>query len=252
MPFVLRATLWRGLAFLIVLELLLVPAILYWPNFRDNAGAVIKLAPESFRPLVDSFVQGGIESYVCGQHYFKACNTLGMAAAILFGMGAAAGEVDRGTFEIWLARPITRRRLLLERWIAGALAVSIPVYLSAATIPALLARVDETMSQYDLFLCSTLQSLLLVVVFSITFLWSTLARRPATIAFGMFFVVIAEFALYLIKEVTHFSLFRLADFAVFSRICTRGELPMTTSIGLSVTALATLVAALTVFERRTP
>lgn len=252
MPFVLRACIWRSLALLVVLELLLAPAILYWPKFRDNASMIAKLVPPSFSGVYDSFMQGGAESYVCGQHYFKGCNTLGIAAAVLFAMGAVAGESDRGTFEIWLARPVTRTRLLLERWVAGALAITLPVYLSAATIPWLLAKVGESMSQTDLLLCSTLQSLLLVVVFSITFLWSTLARRPVSVAFGMFFLTIAQFALYLIKGVTHYSLFRLADFEVFSRICLRDTLPWPTVLGLTLTALGSLGLSLWAFSRRTP
>jgi ABC-type transport system involved in multi-copper enzyme maturation permease subunit len=59
-------------------------------------------------------------AYVTGQHFFKGCNTLGTAAAVLLAVGAVAGEAHRGTLEIWLARPLSRRRILSERWVQGA------------------------------------------------------------------------------------------------------------------------------------
>ena len=252
MAFVWRSSFWRALAYLAVLEALLAPAILFWPNFRDHAGALRSMAPKGFRGLVDSFMQGGVESYACGQHYFKACNTLGIAAAVLFAMGAVAGEVQRGTFEIWLARPVSRARLLGERWLAGALAVSLPIYLSSATIPWLLARVGESMSQADLLRCSTLEVALLLAVYSLTFLWSVVGRNPTRIAFAMFLLTIAQFALYLVKTATHFSLFRLADLEVFRGICMRDALPLGTLAGLAGVILASLALSFALFARRTP
>lgn len=252
MPFVARAMFLRSLAYLLVLEAMLVPGILFWPDFKEHAQAISEMVPSRFRSLVTGFAQGGVESYVCGQHYFKACNTLGVAAAVLFAAGAVAGEIDRGTFEIWLARPFTRRRLLLERWLAGALAVVLPVYLSSATIPFLLERIGESMSQYDLLLCSTLESLLLLVIYSATFLWSTVGRRPAVIVFGMFFFCIFEFAIYVVQTANAWSLFKLVDFRVFSRVCLRETLPPITSTAFGALTVALLACSLILFQRRTP
>ena len=39
----------------------------------------------------------GVSAYVTAQHFFKGCNTLGAACAILFAFGAIAGEAHRGT-----------------------------------------------------------------------------------------------------------------------------------------------------------
>ena len=85
----------------------------------------------------------GVEGYVIAQHFFKGCMVLGIPAAVLFSMGAVAGEVHRGSLEIWLARPLSRNRILVERWVQGALAVVIPVFATSLTIPWLLSFVDE-------------------------------------------------------------------------------------------------------------
>jgi ABC-type transport system involved in multi-copper enzyme maturation permease subunit len=247
-----RSYLLPALGYFVVLELMLIAAIYYWPDFRENVGTFRNMAPAALKGLVDAFGSGGVSSYVNGQHFFKGCNTLGTAAAVLFSMGAVAGEAHRGTLEIWLARPFTRRRLLLERWIAGALALCIPVFITSATIPKLLAMHGETMEYSDLMLCSVQQSLLLLIIYSITFLWSVHSSRPARLALVMLFASTMQFALYLVKGITHFSLYRLSDLNVYSKILLRNELDL--ALVLPMVAVIGILLALSLrgFARRTP
>jgi len=247
-----RSYLLPALGYFVVLQLMLIAAIYYWPDFRENVGTFRKMAPAALKGLVDAFGSGGVSSYVNGQHFFKGCNTLGTAAAVLFSMGAVAGEAHRGTLEIWLARPFTRRRLLLERWVTGALALCIPVFLTSATIPRLLAMHGETMDYSDLMLCSVQQSLLLLIIYSITFLWSVYSSRPARLALVMLFASTMQFALYLVKGITHFSLYRLSDLNVYSEILLRNELNL--ALVLPMVALIGVLLSLSLhgFARRTP
>lgn len=254
MKYEIRTGIVRALLYALVLEGLLAAAILFWPDFRDNQPAILKLTQKvpAMQRFSAGIMESGIQGYVCGQHYFKVCSTLGAAAAILFAMGAVAGEAHRGTLEIWLARPVTRRRLLLERWTLGALVTIVPVYATSATVPWLLERVGETMQQSDLLLCSTLQSLFLLAIFGLTFLWSVVGRQPTTIAFGMLLVCIGQFALFFVKDATHWSLFRVVDFRVFPTICARDALPLGSTLVLTGIIVVTLAASLMLFERRTP
>lgn len=249
----LRSVLWRALAYTLVLQALLVAAVLFWPNFRDNLSVLQLMAPiPVMRELGDVLAAGGVEAYVCAQQYFKTCSTLGTLAAVLFAMGAVAGEAQRGTLEIWLARPVSRRRLLLERWTAGALATTLPVYLTSATIPWLLGYVDESMTQKSLFLCSTHQALGLLVVYSATFLLSCLGRRPIAIAFGMLLFTTFQFALYMVKTVTHYSLYRKLDIQTFLEISIKQRLPLGLDAAMVGLIVVLLVASIRVFDRRTP
>ena len=150
-----RRALFQMLGFAFVLELILVPAILYWPDFEENIASFKKIVPFlKGKNLVGMLEVTGVEGYVVAQHFFKGCMILGIPAAVLFSMGAVAGEAHRGTLEIWLARPISRTRLLLERWLAGALAIVVPVFATSATLPYLLAKVDETMAWEPILLSS--------------------------------------------------------------------------------------------------
>jgi len=142
-----KGTLVKASFFFLVLEAMLAAAIYWWPSFAENVGSVMKIVqPVPFlRDAVQTAGQAGLSGYVALQHFFKGCNTLGVAAAILFAMGAIAGEAQRGTLELFLARPVTRKRLVTERFCAGYLALAVPIFVSSLTIPALLTMVDETM-----------------------------------------------------------------------------------------------------------
>lgn len=251
----LRIALVRGLGFGIVLELMLAAAIFFFPNFREHIPALKAMAPlPMLRNLVGELEQGGAMAYVVGQHYFKGCNTLGTAAAVLMACGAVAGEAQRGTLEIWLSRPVSRVRILTERYLCGAIGLSLPVFLSSATVPWLLveAGVDDRLSQGFLFLSSVHQTAFLLALYSLSFLLSTLGSNPTGIAFAMLFALTFEFALYLVEKLTHWSIFRLTDFDDFTRIYMRGELDPWICAPLALFSAVCVVASCLAFRRRVP
>lgn len=248
-----RFYLWGSLAYGVVLELLLVAAILFWPDFEDNVDSLRDMAPiEALRGMLDQIEVGGVAAYVNGQHFFKACNALGALAAVIFAMGAVAGEAQRGTLEIWLARPVSRRRLLLERWLGGAAATVGPVFATTLTVPWLLTRVDAEIAFGPLMLGAVHESLLLLAIYSATFLWSCLSSRPILIALGMLLFVVVEFGAYMIMVVTHASLFRLTDIEAFARIGATHALDGRVCAPLLLVSAILVAASLVAFERRTP
>jgi ABC-2 type transport system permease protein len=250
-----RFAIWCVVLYFALLEAMLAAAILFWPSFRENVGAIRALLPlAALREAFDSMNLGdkGVGGYVLGQQFFKGCNTLGTAAGVFFAVGAVAGEVHRRTLEICLARPISRRRILTERYAAGALALVLPVFASTATIPWLLGMVGETMAQRPLFLCAVHQSATLLLTFSLTFLCSALGRNPMAIALGMLFLTTFQFSLYLVKTLSSYSYFRLTDIRRFLRIFERGELDLTLLAVLTGASLICFVGAQIAFARRVP
>ncbi len=246
---------WSGytLAYFALLEAMLVAAILYWPNFQENVGQLKAMAPlPVLKDMVEKLGEGGVAAYVFGQHFFKGCNTLGLAAATLFACGAIAGEANRGTLEILLARPISRKRILTERWLAGALALLLPIFLSSATIPWLLTKVDETLAWKPIWLASAHQGIFLLAVYSLTFLMSAIGRNPILIAFTVLTFSTFQFSMYMVKKVTHYSLFRLVDLEDFVRIHTSHRLGWETCLPLLATGALATAASYFLFQRRLP
>jgi ABC-type transport system involved in multi-copper enzyme maturation permease subunit len=249
----LRAAFVRGLAFALVLELMLVAAILYFPSFEQNVSSLRAMAPlKALKQIVDELEQGGVFAYVAGQHFFKGCNTLGTAAAVLFGAPAVAGEAQRGTLEIWLARPVSRARLLGERFVLGALALVLPVLATSASIPWLLPLVDEQGELEPYLLAAVHQSAVLLALYGAAFLWSSASSHPQRIAFVLLFFTTFEFALYLIDQVTRYSLYRLSDIKDLVRIESQRSLDWWTVLPLLAFSAACFGLALVVFRRRVP
>lgn len=250
----LRSYFLRALGFFVVLEVMLVPAIIWWPQFTENIGSIKNMASPLpvLRGLVDQVEQLGVTGYVIGQQFFKGCNTLGATAAVLLAMNAVAGEAHRGTMEVWLARPLSRGRLLTERYVLGWLATNLPVLASSATIPWLLSFVDESMHWNDILLCTLYQSLFLGCIYTISFVLSCLVSQPTRIAFVMLFLSIFQFALYLVDTITHYSLFRLVDVKEFAIITQRDELPLWPTVSFVILHVAGYLLSRRLFARRNP
>lgn len=248
-----RWYLFGGLLYAIVLEALLAGAILYWPQLGGSLGALRVLAPmEMLRDMIDSMERSGIAAYVHLQHFFKGCHSLGGLVAVLFAAFAIAGEAWRGTLEILLARPLSRRRILLERWSFGALALVLPVLATTATIPALLRHVGESMELGPLMLAAVHESLFLLAIYSATFLASCLSDKPLAIVFVALVLSLFEFSIYLVKVMTHWSVFRLADIWVFEEIARTGRLQTGLWVPMLAFSAACLFASVWSFERRVP
>ena len=242
-----------ALVYAVVLEVLLVGAILYWPHMLKNIGALKGFAPiEVVRDMVEAVERTGIAAYVNLQHFFKGCNTLGGLIAVVLAILAVSAEAWRGTLEIWLARPLSRRLILAERWAMGALAVVVPVFATSLTIPWLLGRVGESLPLGSILLASAHQSLFLLAIYSVTFLASCLCDQPILIAFVALVIALFEFSIYMIKVWTQFSMFRLADVFVFERIFSTGALDPRICVPLAVVCLVSCAASLRAFERRVP
>lgn len=241
------------LSYAVILELQLVAAVLYWPQFEENVEALRLMAPlPALRDIVDRIAQEGVVPYVTGQHLFKGANTLGTLAAVLFAVGAIAGEAHRGTLEMLLARPYSRLRILTERWLGGALALLVPIFLTTATIPWMEAWAEEELELFPLLLCAAHEGALLLAIYGVTFFLSAVGSNPIKIALAVLFVSTFSFAIYFVKQVTHASLYRLTDIEDFMRIHDTLALDWRVCGPLLGITLVAYVAALLAFRRRVP
>jgi ABC-type transport system involved in multi-copper enzyme maturation permease subunit len=248
-----RSCLWRLVALAVLLELMLVPAVLYWPIFEENVAFAKNLVPFLKGKDVLGVVEvTGFTGYVIAQHYFKGCLLGGVLAAVLFSMNAVAGEARRGTLEIWLARPISRRRILLERWVQGAAALAAPILATSLTIPWLATFVDEPVPYWPLFLSSVHVLGFLLVVYALTFCLSCLGRHPTWIAGGVLSLVLVQSAMYIIEILTHWSVLRTVDIPRYVAIFESGRLDAALVGPMYAAALGLLIASLAIFERRAP
>ena len=168
-------------------------------------------------------------------------------------MNAVAGEAHRGTLEILLARPQSRTRILLERYLLGALQIVIPMMIATWTIPYMLKeRWNEEIALAPLMLGSVHLCTMLLAIHGTTFFFSTIGRQPIRIALGMLFFCIFQFALYLMMNATQYSLVRLVDPRLFIDLFTTEQLNWSICGGLLGHTALTLIASIIAFKRRLP
>ncbi len=242
-----------AIGYFLVLEVMLVVAIEFWPDFEKFVVAFQLIAKfPVLRNWLDLLRDGGLPAYIVFQHFFKGCNMLGTAAAVLFAVNAIAGEAHRGTLEVLLARPQSRTRLLLSRWIGGALILVVPVVLSTWTVPPLLARWDYEIPLEPLMLGAVHQSCMLLAIYSSAFFLSTIGRQPIRIAIGVLFFCVLQFALYFMMEATHFSFVRLIDPRMFVDMFETRRLDWQICGGMLVYTAFALGCSLFAFRRRLP
>ena len=92
----LRDAWWILIGYIVILEVALVAAILYWPRFRDNTPQIAKLVPfESLQNLLEAVEIEGYRPYLAIQQWFKGCSLFGLAAAAFLTSGLVARDVDQ-------------------------------------------------------------------------------------------------------------------------------------------------------------
>ncbi|MEE2907161.1 MAG: ABC transporter permease subunit [Planctomycetota bacterium] len=241
---------WIFLGYIVILEAALVAAILYWPNFRDNMPAIAKLVPfDSLQRLMESVEIAGYWPYLAVQQWFKGCSLFGLAAAAFLTSGVVARDADQKTAEFLLSRPISRRRVLLTRWVAAASLVIIPVYVTSITAIWISPAVDETLRWSDVLLSSTYMSLFLLMLVTFTAMISAMSNHQLKAGIILIGVILLNFAFYLIQEIDAISLFKTIDVWVFMDI-QAGNLPWITAGCFAGATIIMLLIALGVYSRR--
>ena len=246
----LRDAWWILLGYFIILEAALVAAILYWPKFRDNMPAIANLVPfDSLQRLMESVEIEGYWPYLAVQQWFKGCSLFGLAAAAFLTSGVVARDADQKTAEFLLSRPISRKRVLLTRWMAASCLVIIPVYITSITAIWISPAVDEQVSWSDVLLSSTFMSLFLLMLVTFTAMISAMSSHQLKAGIILIGFILLNFAFYLIQEIDEISLFKTIDVWVFMEI-QAGDLPWITSGCYLGATIIMLLIALGVYSRR--
>lgn len=259
MPYVWRSAFLRGLIFTLFLLAHLGVTIGFYPKFVEEMGALARLGKSlgSQFKVLSEVSTASDWGYMVVQQYFKFGATTGTFVAVLFASGSVAGESERRTLEVWLARPFRRRRVLLERYAAGALAVFAPFVITSAMGPALATWLEVDLSDVtnDLWLWTLSgvhMGLFMLMVYSIAFLCSTRAESVIRLILTLLLIGIALYAAYFVPGINQWSPFDYVDPKAFENIRDNGGLSLNRVVPFTAVSLALLGASLLSFERRLP
>jgi ABC-2 type transport system permease protein len=139
--------------------------------------AYIESLPEAFRASFGAEAFGTIEGFLAAEFYqFVWVLLFGLYMAYTAG-GTVAGDVENGRLDLLLATPITRSRLLVEKYLSVVtpivvLNLVVPLFVYGGTI-----LVDESLSPFDLLAVHALSIPYLLVCTSIGLVLSVLLPR---------------------------------------------------------------------------
>jgi len=214
-----------ALAYLIILEMLLIPVLTLWPEiYADLQRSTL------FRSLGVDWIKrlgSGISNrneeiaylnWCAVMLFFRSANLVGTAAAVLIGTGLFARERESNTFEFLLARPVSRSSLLWQKFWPSALVVTLPIFIVNATAIPWSWTLELDLPKWELFLASLHAAIFALAIFCLTMLVSILVRVQAHVAAIVGAFVIVQIGMYLTQRIRPYSLFRLVDFDWYAPI----------------------------------
>lgn len=205
-----QALLAAGYAVLLAINIVF--AARYWPDLRDNFPELIKFIPlEPLQQFVRAWDDYGFWAYFCVQQFWKGAGVFGIAAAGLMGTGIVAREADNRTAELLLSRPVSRGRIFLARWSAGALLLVLPFFITTAIGVWMAPSVDEAVAWRPALFAAGYTSLFVLCVYSLTAALSAGFSHQLKAAILVLGFMLLQFAFYLIKVLWDWSLYNLID-----------------------------------------
>ena len=252
-------TLWErrhGLLFWSLGVGLLVVAVLSaWPSVHDEYAKLVENYPQGLLAFlgVDKAGLGSAAGYLQAELFGLMVPLMLVGYAIAAGSAAIAGEEERGTLDLLLAQPVSRTRVMLQKFAAVVTALAV---LSTAFAAVLLVSTSVFNLKVGVVdeLAATLSAFLLAVLFGALALAVGCATGHRTLAAGGASAL--GFAAYLLTSlaglVSGLRRFRpLSPFWWYSgnNPLQHGLSPLHVSILVAVTAGAIGVAAVT-FRRR--
>ncbi len=213
-----------ALVYLIILELMLVPAVLLWPTLYEDLqrSTLLSSVPGFLQNMVNSMRDSNeslaFRSYMAVQMFFKGVNVAGIACGVLLGTAMIARERENQTLEFLLARPISRSRILWSKYWVTAVAVVIPIYVSSWSAIPLSNSIGWHLPFGAVTLGALHSSAFVLMFFTLTCLFSVVCRNQVHVAFIVGGLTIVQVCVYFIQTVRKASLFRLSDFDVYGPI----------------------------------
>lgn len=210
---------WMALAYLLILELLCVPVLLWWPDIYpelQRSPLLRNLGISFARPIgqgISSDDQDvAYRSWVALMLFLRSGNLVGVAAAVLLGTGLFARERENQTFEWLLARPVARGAILWQKVWPAALCVVAPLFLVNASAFYWSTVIGEHLPPYEMFLATTHAAAFALAFLMLTTWVSVQMRVQAHVAAVVGAFAVLQIGLYLTQRIRPYTLFKLVDF----------------------------------------
>ena len=213
-----------ALIYLLILELMLIPAILLWPELYPDLqrSNLLSSLPGFLRRMADAMrvddAGAAFRGYMAVQMFFKGINVAGISCAVLLGTGMIARERENQSLEFLLARPLSRTRILWSKFWVTAAAVLVPIFVSSWSAIPLADYIGESLPFAEVTMGAFHSASFVLAFLALTCLLSVICNGQMQVAFVVGAVVIVQLSLFFIQSIRRVSAFRLSDFDVYGPI----------------------------------
>lgn len=248
------------LAYILIATLLAWMFVVFFPSIHEQAEDFSKLMenyPEAFLKAFgveteNLFLQ--LESFLAAEHYSLMWPLLLLVLAITQAGAAIAGEIEKGTMEILLSQPLSRRQIYLSKFIAGFLIIFTFVWASNFLVVPLAKLYEVEINLKSYWTISLLGTLFGLAVFCLTMMFSAFFStkgRAASLSAGILILMYALNLFASLKEsaenLKYFSFFYYYD---YNAALLEGKIePLAIGVFLGASVVCTLVG-LFWFNRR--
>lgn len=230
-----------------------------YPSISASAARFTELFesyPKEFMKAfgIEKLDMSTLENYIAMEHFSMIWPLMLIIFMISIAAGAMAGEVERGTIELLLSRPISRLKLFFSRYLYGFVALVIFILATVfAIIP--LAEIHNVTYDTERYLIVAVLGLFFgLAVFSLSMLISALFSERGRVSMIMGGTLVLMYVLNLVaalkenlSDLKYLSFFHYFD---AQSALTKGELNLTSVwVFAGVIIVSTIIGAM-VWKRR--
>lgn len=229
----------------------------FFPNVRDNAAsyeALLDAYPDALKEIFGLQDMSTLAGFVGSEVLSLVWPIIMAVFVITAATGLVAGEVERGTANLWLSVPVPRRYLLLGKLIGLVIGVIVVVAATAASLYLGSLLVDALLPLSSILaLTASLLAFALAICGVTTLLSAGMSERGKAGGLAALLILMAYLAWIASSLSTNWHWLRF--FSVFSAFnpqaaLSEGSVNMGHLLILLTIALFAWVAATIVFERR--
>lgn len=221
-----------------------------------NFTELLKNYPQEFMKAfgIEKLDMSTLENYIAMEHFSLIWPLMLVIFMIAIAGSALAGEVERGTIELLLARPLSRLKMFIARYVYGLIALVIFILTTVFTIVPL-AQMHHVAYSVDRFGIVAIMGLFFgLAIYSLAMLVSALSSEKGRVSMVMGGLLVLMYVLNLVaalkenlSDLKYFSFFHYFD---AQSALTKGELNMTSVwVFVSVIIVSTIAGAV-VWTRR--
>ena len=167
---------------------------------QESINELLAAFPKEFLAAfnVESFNMTSFTGVIASKQYDIVWVIMAVALAISLASGNIAGEIEKGTLQILLALPISRKQLYFSKYIGGIIVMSLFTLLSI--LPGIpLAQMYDIDIDYNNFYYFTLNALgFAIFIFTFGYMFSAMVSEPSRATMPALGLVLVSYILNLI------------------------------------------------------